>query len=168
MKRGVSSREVRLYCDSLDFRLSLSYPVNYNTLKIKLSKSTGYLTVSCQRQLYNLEEERPCFTLNPDHHLSLVPTTFNMQMILSQSLMQMTKEESHLVTTLNDIQLYKQSSTHLKVKLFFQTFFESALNYSFFSISFSKNFHCFIVINEMLIDYQHKTPANDLYSLLFC
>ncbi len=126
----VSSREVRLYCDSLDFRLSLSYPVNYNTLKIKLSKSNGYLTVSCQRQLYNLEEERPCFTLNPDNRLSLVPTTFNRQMILSQSSMQMTKEKSHLVTTLNDIQLQKQSSTHLKVKIFLQTFFEIAISCS--------------------------------------
>ena len=47
-KDRISSREIRLYCNSLSFQLSFSYPINYDSLKIKLSKSKGLLTVSCQ------------------------------------------------------------------------------------------------------------------------
>ena len=101
----ISSREIRLYCNSLSFQLSFSYPIDYDSLKIKLSKPKGFLTVSCQRQRYSLEEERPCFIVSPDHHLSIVPASFNMQVMLSQSYMQMTEEESHLLKTLHPTQL---------------------------------------------------------------
>ena len=160
-KDRISSREIRLYCNSLSFQLNFSYPINYDSLKIKLSKSKGFLTVSCQRQRYSLEEERPCFIVSPDHHLSIVPASLNMQVMLSQSYMQMTREESHLL----EISSHPtQLSSVLMVKGFLQTFFECAMSNSFFSIyiPFPKNIHCLIVVNEILFDYQHKTPAIDL------
>ena len=154
----ISSHVVRLYCNSLSFQLSFSYPIDHDSLKIKLSKSKGFLTVSCQRQCYSLEEERPCFIVSPDHHLSIVPASLNMQVMLSQSYMQMTREESHLLETLHPTQL----SPALMVKQFLQTFFECAMSNSFFIIPLPKDIHCLIVVNEILFDYQHKTPAIDL------
>ena len=153
----VSSREVRLYCSSLTFQLILSYPINYDTVNIEVSKSRGSLTISCQRQRYSLEEERPCFIVSPDHQLSIVPITLSKQVMLSQSSMQLTREEKHLLQTVQPAQL---SSTQLKVKLFLQVFFECAMSSSFFSIGYPEN--CLVVVNEILFDYQHKTPAIDL------
>ena len=153
----VSSRAVTLYCNSLKFQLTLSFPVNYDTLNIKVSRSKRSLTVSCQRQCYSLEEERPCFIVSPDHQLSIIPITLNMRMMLSHSSMQLTREESHLLETVHPTQL---SSTQLKVKLFLQVFFECAMSSSFFSIGFPED--CLVVVNEILFDYQHKTPVIDL------
>ena len=155
----ISSREIKLYCNSLSFQLSFSYPIDYDSLYIKLSKSKGFLTVSCRRQRYSLEEERPCFIVSPDHHLSIVPASLNMRVMLSQSCMQMTREESHLLETSHPTQL----SPALIVKRFLHAFFECSMNNSFFTIPFpKKNIHCLIVVNEILFDYQHKTPAIDL------
>ena len=97
--------------------------------------------------------------MSPDHHLSIVPASLNMRVMLSQSCMQMTREESHLLKTLHPTQL----SSALMVKQFLQTFFECSRSNSFFTIPFpKKNIHCLIVVNEILFDYQHKTPAIDL------
>ena len=153
----LSSREVRLRCNSLNFQLTLSYPINYDTVNIKVSKSKGSLTASCQRQCYSLEEERPCFIVSPDHQLSIVTITLSMRMMLSQSSMQLTREEDHLLETAHPAQL---ASTQLKVKQFLQFFFECAMSSSFFSIGYPEN--CLVVVNEILFDYQHKTPAIDL------
>ena len=149
----ISSCEVVLHCNSLTFQLTLSYPINYDSINTKMSKSESSLTVSCQRQCYSLEEERPCFIVSPDHQLSIIPITLNMRMMHSQSSMQLTKEEDHLLET-------QLSSTQLKVKLFLEGFFERGTSSSFFSIGYQDN--CLIVINEILFDYQHKTPAIDL------
>ncbi len=154
----VSSCEVKLYCDSINFILSFSFPINYNTIKMKRSKSKGSLTVSCQRQPYSLEEERPCFTVSPDHCLSIVPATFDLQRIHSQSLMQLTNEESQLVAS----RATQPFSAQIQVKTFLKILFENAMSCSFFTIPLGKNAHCLIVINQMLFDYQARTPALDL------
>ena len=110
-----------------------------------MSKSKRSLTVSCQRKCYSLEEERPCFIVSPDHQLSIIPITLNMRMMLPHSSMQLTREESRLLETVHPTQL---SSTvrQLKVKLFL--------------LGFPKD--CLVVVNEILFDYQHKTPVIDL------
>ena len=98
--------------------------------------------------------------MSPDHHLSIVPASLNMRVMLSQSYMQMTRKESHPLKKLHPTQL----SPALMVKRFLHTFFECAMSNSLVSICipFPENIQCLIVVNEILFDYQHKTPAIDL------
>jgi hypothetical protein len=152
----VSSSVIRLCCRSLSFLLDLAYPIDYSTLK--MSESKGSLSVCGQRQLYSLGEERPCFTVNPDHCLSIVPTSSSMQLLTSHFVMQLTNKEVHVVDRLHPIEL----PSLLKVKLFLQVLFECAMSSSFFLISILNNNPCLIVVNAILFDYQHKVPALDL------
>jgi hypothetical protein len=151
----VSSSVIRLCCNSLSFQLNLAYPIDYSTLKV--SESKGSLSVCGQRQLYSLGEERPCFAVNPDHCLSIVPTSSSMQLLASHFVMQMTNKEVHVVDRLHPTEL----PSLLKVKLFLQVLLECAMSSSFFLVNIPNN-PCLIVVNDILFDYQHKTPALDL------
>ena len=156
----ISCREVKLQCGSLNFHLRLSYPINYKSVKMELSKSKGSLSVSCQRQIYSLADERPCFIVSPDHKLSIPPSKPDPSHITKHAYMQVTREEAKFVQTPHTAHL---CSVDTKVRGFLQFFFESVIKSSYFCIQSQDDSNCcLIIVNEVLFDYKNKTPAIDL------
>ena len=153
----ISSHEVMLQCGSLNFHLRLSYPINYGSVKIGVSKSKGFLSVSCQRQSYSLADERPCFIVSPDHKLSIPPSKPDPSCITEHAYMQ---DEAKFIQAPCTAHL---CSVDTKVRGFLRFFFESVVNSSYFCIQSQDGSNCcLIIVNEVLFDYKNKTPAIDL------
>ena len=150
----VSPFEICISTDSFEFLLKGCYPISHATAKIELSTSQCSLTISCHRTGHNFVDERPCCMVNPDHQLSLPSSDIDRQISIAQSLMQ---------TELSDSQPVKISSVNpeLTVKLILaQLFTTEYLRYRVHG--HYGNQIGFVIINKLLYDYQHRTPAIDL------
>ena len=154
----LSSCEVKFNCGSLNFHLCTCFPVDYGKLKVKISQSAGFMTVSCPRKPYRFEDEHPCFIVNPDHQLSIIPTKISAQMLSKQGQMQFTKKEEHQMKTRQQFHLPPIT----KLKLFLMEFFQNVSCGSVFFEIHATATYCIIVVNKTLFDYNHRTPAIDL------
>ena len=155
-----SNRKVSICCKDLVFDLQLCYPVEYNSIKITLCKQNEAVMITCLRKPYSVEDERPCCTVTPDHHLSILKSKVEFSLIPEHSGMQVTATEAELYENFATSHL---CSLDTKVKALLRCLLEGALKYSLFTLrSKDMTARCLVVINQVLFDYQHKTPALDL------
>ncbi len=94
----ISSRNIVLHCQDLQYNLHLNFPVDYSSLKVT-HKSEIFLLISCQRQPYSFKEERPCFIATPDHTVSLPVYTLNPSYMTSHGNIQITDEDRAVYNT---------------------------------------------------------------------
>ena len=150
----VSPFEICISTDSFEFLLKGCYPISHATAELELSTSPCLLTISCHRTGHNFVDERPCCMVNPDHQLSLPSSEVDRQILIAHSLMQ---------TNLSECQAVKISSVNpeLTVKsILAQMFTTEYLRYQVHGHYGSQI--GFVIINKLLYDYQHRTPAIDL------
>ena len=150
----VSPFEICISTGSFEFLLQVCYPISHATAEIDLSTSLCLLTISCHRTGHNFVDERPCCMVNPDHQLSLPSSEVDRQILIAHSLMQ---------TNLSECQPVKISSVipELTVKsILAQLFTTEYLRYRVHG--HYGNQIGFVIINKLLYDYQHRTPAIDL------
>ena len=157
--KRISSFKIMLHCKDMKLLLHCIFPVDFSSLKISCD-SKGHVTVSCLRQPYSLEDERPCFIVSPDHPMALLKIKLQPSYITKHGIMQMTQEEARSTNDMRILQLY---STKIQVRFALGFLFTNALRSSFFILHTPDNVCCcLIVVNNVLLDYQHKTPALDL------
>ena len=83
-------------CGASHFNLKCKYPVNYEQVKIKRSKSKGTIHPVCPCEAHHFEEENPMFTALPDHQLSTLPLKIEQDVLISHSGLQLTPENQGL------------------------------------------------------------------------
>jgi 2-polyprenyl-3-methyl-5-hydroxy-6-metoxy-1,4-benzoquinol methylase len=156
----LSANEIKLSCGTISFNLSLNYPVNYNKITIKLSRSQGTLKLVCPRQAYNFAEERPMFITTPDHELSLPPQHVKEGIMLSHSGNQKNKEERHISDSCN--RDHALMTPLMNVKESFMILFQHTGERYFRLTNPQLVNRGFVVINRRLFDYEHRAPVIDL------
>jgi len=156
----ISSRKIMLRIKDVNFLLQCSFPIDFSSVKISRG-SNGCILVSAQRQPYSLTEERACFITSPDHPMALLKTKLHPSYITNyHGIMQMTQKEAKSAMA---VQRPELCSVKIQVRLGLLFLFRSALHSSFFLLRTpDKVCGCLIVINNVLLDYEHKTPALDL------
>lgn len=151
----VAENEVKFLFGSSHFSLKLPYPIDFDMVNMTFTQDT--MTVDCNRQGQKFYEERPHFVVSPDHVLSLPPTDVNMRIIFEQSSMQMTNED------IEALKMIQTPTTKVKLTLptLFATYSTGFKLFHFVSPN-QEDYHGLVVVNEVLFDYQHRTPAIDL------
>ena len=71
--KRISPSTVQINWGTQSFQLNSAFPIDYNKIKVSVSRKLSVLTFSCTRQIYDLEEDEPCFIASPGNQLSLVP-----------------------------------------------------------------------------------------------
>ena len=152
----ISSTELQISCSCMSLKLKYSYPVYLQTVSTVL-KHERKVSITCFRQAHNFVEESVCFMANPDHQLSIVPLELSMNIIAAYSRGQFTCVETEGMKSATITPL-------VKVKKTLQYLFESSRECSHFHLLAhgKETFLGYVLVNNVLFDYQRGTPALDL------
>ena len=156
-KKRVSSSTVQINWGTQSYQLDLAFPIDYKKVKVTVSKKSSVLKLSCTRQIYDLEEERPCFIASPGNQLSLVPIDLDPVFLSRHAEMQLTEEE--LIITNSSID---KATSLLRAKLFFKDVFFDTVAKKVMAWEIRTDLDCpkcLIVVNSLLFDYSLRTPA---------
>ncbi len=148
------SNEIEVSCGPLHTCiLKYRYPINYDGIKIKLSRKTKIAQIICPRLVHQFDEEDPAFIASPDHQLSLPPWQLSMESMIKLSGMQNSE-----IAVNRDHALMPPL---LNVKETFIGLFQHKMFY--FQIKSPQNVIIgYIIINNHLFDYYLKTPVLDI------
>ena len=162
--RILSSRGIMLYCRDLQFNLCYHYPIDEGTLEVTSPTSEGNVRVTCQRKPYALTDERPCYTVSPDHSLSFSKRKLDQFHMSKQMDIQFVqKENASAIASAKTPLIPHLSLGDTAVRELLQQLFEEAHKFSFFCIqSPHTGTQCFLICNELLFDYQCRTPCLDV------
>ena len=156
----MSSNEIKLSCGKSALNLYLNYPVNYDKITVKLSRTQGTLKLVCPRQAHNFAEERPVFITAPDHELTLPPQHVKESIMLSHSGNQKNKEERHISDSCK--RDHALMTPLMNVKESFMIIFQN-MSEGYFHLTTPRLINRgYIVINRRLFDYEHRAPVIDL------
>ncbi len=157
----VSSTVVKISCGSLSFQFYSSFPIKYGDMKLRISQSSQSMTLLCQRCPYSVGDERPCFIVSPSHSLSIVPMALGEDMMERQAEIQISLKERERFQNEPFHKLIEEVP-EMNVKNFLRWLFENvSKGFHLYSIN-SDDCCCLILVNNLLFDYNHKTPAIDL------
>lgn len=156
----VSSNKIKLSCGTIGFDLDLNFPVNYDRISVKLSKSQGTLKLVCPRQAHDFAEERPIFIAAPDHELSLPPQHIKDEIMVNHSGMQRNKEERQISDSCN--RDHAHMTPLMNVKESFMIIFQH-INEMYFRLTTPTLINRgFIVVHRRLFDFKFRAPTIDL------
>jgi len=158
--KTVSSDQLRLSCGKHQLSIKYAFPVDYNRVRVKLSKVKKNITVISLRQAHQFEQERPIFTTAPDHQLSILPQDVPHDVMMHHSGMQKNKEERKISDACN--RSHDMMTPLMNVKESFMVFFQYRKEFYFHLRSPAGFYIGFIVVNQCLFDYQQSAPAMDL------
>ena len=157
MKR-VSSSTVQINWGTQNYQLDSAFPIDYQKVKVNVSKMSKVLTVSCTRQIYDLEvEEQPCFIAIPGNQLCLVPIHLDPDFLSRHAEMQLTEQELSFDTSVERMTPLLSAKLFLK-EVFLDTMTNKVIAYEIHTDSPK----CLIVVNSLLFDYNLRTLALDL------
>ena len=161
--KKLSCNEVQLLCGALHFNLEFHYPVDYDGINVKLSKTNRNIKIIAPRTSHLFTDEKPIAIATPDHQLSLPPQDVKNDVIVAHFNFQTSKEEWKISKS-NDI--LKTPVMHVKET--FAYLFKTKHDGDFFHLASSDDsLYGLIVVNQYLFDYQCKAPAIDLAFCLF-
>ena len=152
-----SSTELQISCSSISLNLKYCYPIDHIKVNITTLKDEKRVVITCICQAHNFLEESVCFMANPDHQLSIVPLKLSMNIIAAYSRGQFTCVETEGMKSATNTPL-------VKVKKTLQYLLESSRECSHFHLlSHGKEtFLGYVLVNNVLFEYQRGTPALDL------
>ena len=158
--KKISCNEVQLLCGALHFNLEFHYPVDYDGINVKLSKTNRNIKIITPRTSHLFTDEKPIAIATPDHQLSLPPQDVKNEVMLSHSGMQKSKEEKQFSDMCG--RDHALMPPLMNVKETFNIFFQNMSEYYYKLISRDNILRGVVVVNKCLFDYQYKVPAIDL------
>ena len=156
----ISGSKMMITCAEFSIRLCYPCTVDYNTVKVRLSKKNRTITVKAPRRTCNICEEKPMFTVMPDHILSLPPMSVSKNLTSQYCGMQYTiKEQEILKQCKNREPAPMPAEVNLKQTI--STLF-SGFNFVCIQILKQDFQGMLVVIHNRVFDLQNMTPAIDL------
>ena len=154
----ISKSRMMVTCAEFSVGLCYPYAVDYNKMIVRLSKKNRTVTVLALRRTCNIYEEKPMFTVMPDHILSLPP------MSVSESL---TSKYCNMAYTIKEKDILKQCSQNpalmpadVNLKRTISTLF---IDHFVYIQILKQDFQgMLVVIHNRVCDLQNMTPAIDL------
>ena len=158
--KKISSREIQLSCGTFYFNMKFKYPINYDGVKIKLSRTQKNVKIISSRQAQCFEEEISTYDAHPDHQLSLPPKDSDYQVLVCHSALQFTPEEEKAIGTASS----RNSMTPLaNVKETLMYFFQRKDEFHFHLTPYDgKSILGQVLVNKRVFDYERNAPAVDL------
>ena len=157
--KRVSSSRVQINWGTLSFQLNSAFPIDYNEVKVSLSKKSSVLTLSCTHQIHDFEEDQPCFIASPGNQLSLVPINLDPDFLSRHAEMQLTEQELSFISNSSVEKMTPLLSAKLFLKeVFVDTMTKKVMAYEIHTDSPK----CLIVVNSLLFDSNLRTLAVDL------
>lgn len=85
--KKISSSEMRLSCEKFHINLKFKYPINYDGVRIKLSRVQKNVKIFSSRQSQCFEEEKSVYDAHPDNQLSLPPKDLDYRVLVCCSIL---------------------------------------------------------------------------------
>lgn len=166
----VSYCEIQLVCGAHKSNLKYCFPVNFNEVKMKLSKAQRKVTVICPRETHHFDEDNPILIVCPDHQLSLPRQDVENQVLTSHAGLQLMSGENSVTLKLgpNGLEFLSRMNWDPlnEVKATLLTFFQNkGTRYFHLKSCGEKTVGGQILVGKHVFDYQHCVPALDL---VFC
>ena len=163
--KKLSCNEVQLLCGALHFNLEFHYPVDYDGINVKLSKTNRNIKIIAPRTSHLFTDEKPIAIATPDHQLSLPPQDVKNEVMVSHSGMQRSVEEKKVSDKCN--RDHSLMTPLMNLKETFKFFFQYKHESYFHLMSPNNILRGLVVVNQCLLDYQCRAPAIDL-AFCFC
>ena len=156
---SISATEVKVVLGSLKYVISYHYPVDYNSLSIKLSRKQKEITVSASRKAHTFDLEKPLFSVNTSDDFNLLRMPLSDELMKSFCGMQFTKQDQVIMAQCARSINLMPPMINLKesVNILFQS------HERFYNIVIAPvDTHALIIVQDRVFDLQHDTPAVDL------
>jgi len=170
--KQLSNSEIAISCGKHSIAITFPHPIDYNAVKIKLSREKKTITVTAPRKVHSFISERPLYIVNPDNKLPLRPMLLSERLNFSFSGMQFTKEDNEIMKHYNRKAALMPTEVNLKesFNILFQSPDEKFVHLQLFDHGFHMlrkvevldKVHGLLVIHNRIFDIQNKTPAIDL------
>ena len=170
--KQLSNSEIAISCGNHSIAITFPHPIDYNAVKIKLSREKKTITVTAPHKVHSFISERPLYIVNPDNKLSLPPMPLSERLNFSFSGMQFTKEDNEIMKRYNRKAALMPTEVNLKesFNILFQCPDEKFVHLQLFDHGFHTvgkvevlhKVHGLLLIHNRIFDIQNKTPAIDL------
>ena len=153
----ISKSSMMITCAEFSVGLCYPYAVDYNKTTVRLSKKNRTVTVIAPRRTCNIYEEKPMFTVMPDHILSLPPMSVSKSLMSKYCSMAYTIKEK-------DILQYNQNPALMPADVNLKQTISTLFIDHFVYIRILKQVFqgMLVVIHNRVLDLQNMTPAIDL------
>ena len=157
----ISESKMMITCAEFSIKLCYPYAVDYNKMTVRLSKKNRTVTVIALRRICNMYEEKPMFTVMPDHILSLPPMFLSKTLTSQYCGMEYTMEDRYIMEQCNREPALMPAEVNLKETIndLFQ-FYDC--NFIRIQISSEGIQGMLVVIHNRVFDLRNMTPAIDL------
>ena len=156
----ISESKMMVTCAEFSIRLCYPYAVDYNKMTVRLSKKNRTVTVIALRRICNMYEEKPMFTVMPDHILSLPPMFLSKTLTSQYCNMEYTIKERDILKQCNQKPALIPADVNLKRTI--GALLQSNLKFVGIQILKEDIQGMLVVINNRVFDLQNMTPAIDL------
>ena len=154
----ISKSRMMVTCAEFSVRLCYPYAVDYNKMILRLSKKNRTVTVLALRRTCNVYEEKPMFTVMPDHILSLPPMSVSENLTSKYCSMAYTIKEKEILEQCNQKPALMPVEVNLK-----QTITSLFIDHFVCTQILKQDFQgMLVVIHNRVCDLQNMTPAIDL------
>ena len=159
--KSISDSEFEIFCKQHSIQLSYPYPVDYQRIKVKLSRRNRTISVVAPRDVYHFHKEKPIFVANPDNGVTLPPMLLSLARYVSCCGMQFTNKDRQIQEKCNREHRLMPALVNLKetMNFLFQCMQEI---YFEFRSSPSAPVLGIVVVHHRVFDLQRNTPAVDL------
>ena len=165
LPRQISFSSVELSAGPHKCLLHYPYPVDYNSMSIKISRTQKTVTVLVTRIKHAFETELPIFMFNPSDKLSMPRIPVCAEVMDRYTKMQFTKRDRDSAARCKGEYALKSPLTNLKETL---VVLFTAQEENVFQISLggpSLDIHALIIVEDRLFDLEHRTPV---VQIAFC
>ena len=152
--RKVSLDEIELACGEHKIRISYPYPIDFDSLSLKISKKDKTVTIEAKRVAYNFDDELPLYLSNPNNPFTLPLLDFDSQVVAEFCKNQYNPEDLSVSSS-------PDAPPLVKVKNIISTLIQESKSY-FFTYSEPGGSNALIVVNNRVFDYPRKSPAVDI------
>ena len=159
--KSISNSQLEISCKQHSIQLSYPYPVEYQRIKVKLSRRKRTISVVAPRDVYQFHKEKPIFVANPDNGATLPPMILNVDTHRCVNGMQFTKEDRQILEKCNREPSLMPAMVNLKESMYFLFCCTQETYFEFHSSTFS-HLLGMVVVHHRVFDLQRNTPAVDL------
>ena len=156
----ISESNMMVTCAEFSNELCYPHAVDYNKMTVRLSKKNRTVTVIAPRRICNMYEEKPMFTVMPDHFLSLPPTFVSKPLTSQYCSMEYTIKEQDILKQCNREPALIPAEVNLKRTIC--ALLQSNLKFVGIQILKQHSQGMLLVIHNQVFDLQNMTPAIDL------
>ena len=157
----LSISTIQVVCGKYSLSLAYPYPIDYNSIKVKVSRSKGTVKIFAPRKNSCVCDEKRIFLANPNNLIMLPSMQLSPDKLNTVIGMQLSEKDRLVLRKLSDMN--PLLPVMVKVKNTFSFLFEQLDESSFFALTEHDNILALLFIHRKAIEIQRCTPVLDVF-----